>query len=33
MSGALPNTNFNAINLKSNQKTLFTETDRFHILL
>ena len=27
MSGALPNTNFNAINLKSNQKTLFTETD------
>ena len=27
MSGALPNTNFNAINLKSNQKTLFSETD------
>ena len=27
MSGALPNTNFEAINLKSNQKTLFSETD------
>ena len=27
MSGSLPNTNFNAINLKSNQKTLFSETD------
>ena len=27
MSGALPNTNFNAINLRSNQKTLFSETD------
>jgi len=27
MSGALPNTRFNAINLKSNQKTLFSETD------
>ena len=27
MSGALPNTNFDAINLKSNQKTLFSETD------
>ena len=27
MSGALPNTNFNAINIRSNQKTLFSETD------
>jgi len=27
MSGSLPNTAFNAINLKSNQKTLFSETD------
>jgi hypothetical protein len=27
MSGSLPNTNFQAINLKSNQKTLFSETD------
>ena len=27
MSGTLPSTNFNAINLKSNQKTLFSETD------
>jgi len=27
MSGALPNTNFTAINIKSNQKTLFSETD------
>ena len=27
MSGSLPNTNFNAINFKSNQKTLFSETD------
>ena len=27
MSGALPNTDFMAINLKSNQKTLFSETD------
>tara|TARA_R100000664_G_C2758856_1_gene148089 strand:+ start:88 stop:696 length:609 start_codon:yes stop_codon:yes gene_type:complete len=27
MSGTLPNTNFNAINFKSNQKTLFSETD------
>lgn len=27
MSGALPNTKFNAINFKSNQKTLFSETD------
>ena len=27
MSGALPNTDFIAINLKSNQKTLFSETD------
>ena len=27
MSGALPNTAFNAINFKSNQKTLFSETD------
>jgi len=27
MSGALPNTDFTAINLKSNQKTLFSETD------
>jgi len=27
MSGTLPNTRFNAINLKSNQKTLFSETD------
>lgn len=27
MSGTLPNTNFNAINLQSNQKTLFSETD------
>lgn len=27
MSGALPNTEFEAINLKSNQKTLFSETD------
>ena len=27
MSGALPNTRFNAINFKSNQRTLFSETD------
>lgn len=27
MSGALPNVRFNAINLKSNQNTLFSETD------
>ena len=27
MSGSLPNTAFNAINFKSNQKTLFSETD------
>jgi len=27
MSGSLPNTRFNAINFKSNQKTLLTETD------
>lgn len=27
MSGTLPNTSFNAINLKSNQKTLVSETD------
>ena len=27
MSGSLPNTNFQAINLRSNQKTLFSETD------
>ena len=27
MSGSLPNTNFEAINLKSNQKTLLSETD------
>ena len=27
MSGALPKTNFTAINFKSNQKTLFSETD------
>tara|TARA_R100001440_G_scaffold35163_1_gene54111 strand:- start:794 stop:1402 length:609 start_codon:yes stop_codon:yes gene_type:complete len=27
MSGSLPNTQFNAINFKSNQKTLFSETD------
>ena len=27
MSGALPNTNFNAINFKNTQKTLFSETD------
>ena len=27
MSGALPLTNFTAINLKSNQKTLVSETD------
>ena len=27
MSGALPNTDFMAINLKSSQKTLFSETD------
>ena len=27
MSGALPNTRFNAINFKSNQKTLLSETD------
>jgi hypothetical protein len=27
MSGTLPNTRFNAINFKSNQKTLLTETD------
>tara|TARA_R100001086_G_C11813593_1_gene252246 strand:- start:576 stop:1184 length:609 start_codon:yes stop_codon:yes gene_type:complete len=27
MSGALPNVKFNAINLKSNQNTLFSETD------
>ena len=27
MSGALPNTKFNAINFKSNQKTLYSETD------
>ena len=27
MSGALPNTAFNAVNFRSNQKTLFSETD------
>jgi len=27
MSGALPNTNFISVNLSSNQKTLFSETD------
>ena len=27
MSGALPNTNFTALNFKNNQKTLFSETD------
>ena len=27
MSGALPNTDFSAINFKINQKTLFSETD------
>ena len=27
MSGTLPNTSFTAINLQSNQKTLFSETD------
>ena len=27
MSGALPKTNFTAINFKSNQKTLLSETD------
>tara|TARA_Y100001937_G_scaffold128168_1_gene202808 strand:- start:677 stop:1285 length:609 start_codon:yes stop_codon:yes gene_type:complete len=27
MSGALPNVRFNQVNFKSNQKTLFTETD------
>ena len=27
MSGALPNTSFNALNFKSNQRTLFSETD------
>ena len=27
MSGALPNTNFLAVNIKSNQKTLLSETD------
>ena len=27
MSGTLPDTNFEAINLQSNQKTLFSETD------
>ena len=27
MSGALPKTNFSAVNFKSNQKTLFSETD------
>ena len=27
MSGALPNVRFNAINLKSNQNTLFSQTD------
>ena len=27
MSGALPKTNFTAINLKNNQKTLLSETD------
>ena len=27
MSGTLPSTNFNAINFKSNQRTLFSETD------
>jgi hypothetical protein len=27
MSGSLPNTAFNAINFKTNQKTLFSETD------
>ena len=27
MSGALPNTNFTAINVKSNQRTLISETD------
>ena len=27
MSGAFPSTNFNAVNIKNNQKTLITETD------
>ena len=27
MSGALPNTNFISVNLSSNKKTLFSETD------
>ena len=27
MSGALPKTNFTAINIKSNQKTLLSQTD------
>ena len=27
MSGALPNTDFTAINIKSNQRTLVSETD------
>ena len=27
MSGALPKTNFTAINIKNNQKTLISETD------
>ncbi len=27
MSGAFPSTNFNAVNIQSNQKTLFSETD------
>tara|TARA_Y100001938_G_scaffold56101_1_gene78246 strand:+ start:75 stop:683 length:609 start_codon:yes stop_codon:yes gene_type:complete len=27
MSGAFPSTNFNAVNIKNNQKTLFSETD------
>ena len=27
MSGALPNTEFRAVNFRSNQKTLFSETD------
>ena len=27
MSGALPNVRFQAINLRNNQKTLFSETD------
>ena len=33
MSGALPNTDFTAINIKSNQKTLVSETDRHVIVL